>query len=737
MTQPPPNPNPGRRRSMPSQRRTPSTSAQLNQLLQHQQDMVDQITQTMGALQNVANVLDAGLYQGLLGAGAGNPYIRSNTQANRRRATMGDHAIRPDVGLGVNPNYGRGLGGLRRTLARGLEGRFGTSAGSTYQRTFDRHGNHAGWIERQSDGTIIQHDSPDAISESDIAAAGRRATTSGILGAVGEGGAIAGLRAVPYVGAAVLGAEAIHEGATFITDQRAANAQYQSIYGGSNLSGLGQRADQFGFQLGQLFGGGMTWGQSQQAFQGVSALGLQGPQRSSDLTFISENYNRMGVSVSDSLKLVTTATQDLNESLTGLQEGLTKTRQAAIASGQSGNTGTQIMTQNYGALAQNYADTTGGVAGVASTISRIQAGLGRYMSGVSIAPMLNDPNQIAIMASHLGMTPTQVIGAIQNNDRSVYRGIDWNLSRTLAPTLSNPDIRNFIQSRITSAGGPDKLTPDQIQIFTSELMKRRDFNVNALMNQLQSAGITGESPQQAASLLFSNLGGKLNFEQAGREQRVVRPDQSAGVGYVSSGGRGGGAESFDFTRTGVNPVIDDALRRLGRYSVEVDTGSGKRIVDIKTAARYYPDQVAKGTAIVMGTGGKTVSQMLGNERQNKVLTSFSGSGTQIYGSNLHHITPQTNYNSTKVDPGKAGTSKDDLSSRQGMSVSAYNKMVATQASKTKADSASAKTSGTVLIKPSPELQRLLQFTPSGNVAIANSSAAQGLTPQPGFIPGTN
>jgi hypothetical protein len=285
-----------------------------------------------------------------------------NVGPNGGRPIMPQHQSRPGMNTpaGNNPNYGRGLGGVRRHIATGLQRRYGTP-GNTYEPLYEdpaNPNNQTGWrVRDHAAGRIFRTDvgsiSPEEADAANAAAQGA-ATRGGILGAFGEAGLVGGIRAVPYLGAAVMGAEAVHEAVAFAGNQRAANAQYQSIYGGTNFAQFGQRTQQYGFQLGQLFGGGLTWDQSQQAFQGISSLGYQGAQRSNDLNFVVQNYKNLGVSVSDSLKLITEASQNLNESLTGLRTGLENTRNAAIATGQSGTVGTQMFRTGYAcALYQN------------------------------------------------------------------------------------------------------------------------------------------------------------------------------------------------------------------------------------------------------------------------------------------------------------------------------------------------------------------------------------------------
>jgi hypothetical protein len=162
-----------------------------------------------------------------------------------------------------------------------------------------------------------------------LAEAGGAALGGGIMAGVG-------IAAIPIT-AAVLG---LHE----MESQRATNAAIQSQIGGSNFSAYGTRAQGLGFGLTQM--GTMSMGMANQAFSGVTDMGLQGGDRSNALNFITSNYSSMGMSVADSLNLVNTSVKAGNANLSALAATLDAVTNSAAAA----SVNTEQARQNFSAM---------------------------------------------------------------------------------------------------------------------------------------------------------------------------------------------------------------------------------------------------------------------------------------------------------------------------------------------------------------------------------------------------
>jgi hypothetical protein len=583
----------------------------------------------------------------------------------------------------------RGLTGLRRRVADQLHQNFGHKSGSTFDAIYDRDNNHIGYRETRTDGSRVTRNLSDPELAEDLAAAGKRAGVSRVVGGFSNGGLLAGTRAIPYAGAALTAAEAVHEGFVRFGKERQANAQYQSIYGGSNLEGMGQRFQGEGFKLGQQFSGGLTGPQSDEAFKGVSALGFRGPQRSSDLNFISANYKSLGVGVSQSLELISTASKNLNTNLSGLKDSLKSVSAAAKETGQNAGAARAVFSSNY-------ANISGAVPGVAaapisSALSTMQTSMGRSMQGLDFSSAftsLGGQAQLAPLAAGAngqhGLTISQFRSQELTNPSGSLQAFDTLMAQIAAPFLTS-DVQNAINQAVSNVpGGKDAIAanPDLVgQLVTPKILNIVNADaVAAAYGRIQS--LQGIDPVRAVTLLimqYLGLAGNTSAQYQ-KQQQGKQQDYSKFLNKVMGGGS-----------KGLNPVVDDALSTLKGKNVVVNTSKGQQVVSIQTAAKNYTDQVAKGTAIVADTG-QSIKDALGGEAE----TNYKGPDTS----------------------GKT----PDSSLLKSIPYSEYQKLI---------NQGGGKTTGQVVITPSKELQQLLSFQATGNVSIANTGASLGVPPAPG------
>jgi hypothetical protein len=633
-----------------------------------------------------------------------------------RPRMSGNQSQRPrhgsqDYGVG---QHGTGINGVRSMVADQLHARVGAGSGPEFQATYDDSGSHTGYIQYNQDGSTTHRKPNEPGIEGEVQQAARRGSRSKIISGFTQGGMLRGARAVPMLGPAVIGAEAVHEGFVQFGKQREANTQYQSIYGGTNLQGMGQRFQQSGFRLGQLFSGGLTGNQSDEAFRGVSRLGFQGQQRGTDLNFISSNYKSMGMGVSESLQLIETASKNLNTSLKGLQDGLKSVTSAAKETGQSAQAARQVFSSNYASIAQ--ANPGVGASGLANAISTQQVGLGRNMQGLNFTQNFTTQGGIAMLSQLSGGLngPGESMSAFRAD---VLTGSDKALTAndTLVAKITNrfltPQVKAAIEQAVSQIPGGRATIKSQPDIVGAQITPKILPLVNSdeILSAFGQMGQTGLDPIRAVTLLiqtylgqFGNTKGQHDEMMAQKQQNLSKlaPGTSAsGNNAVGRGGHGGGG----IGTKGVNPVVDDAVSQLKGQHVIVQSAGGARVVSVEEAAKSYTDQIAKGTA-TMADGnnvGQTVSQALGGEAE----TNYQGGDT-------------SNYVASKGQT----TKTSGLNSDRGMTVDAFN-----ESQKKKAD----KTAGTVIIQPSQQLLQLLSFQANGNVSIATGGAASNSVPVPG------
>ncbi len=200
----------------------------------------------------------------------------------------------------------------------------------------------------------------------DFAAAGG-ATLGGLAGPVGIG-----------IGAVGMG---LHE----LESQRATNAAIQAQVGGSNFSAFGTRLQGLGFALSNL--GDMGMGQSRQAFSGVTDLGLQGGNRASALDFIMSNYNNLGMSVSDSMEVLSDSVKSGRTNLQALAATLDDVTNSAQAAQVNTEVARQSFTNMYqGAISAGVSTSGAGILAAANTNVASTLGLSGQSTRFGQAP---------------------------------------------------------------------------------------------------------------------------------------------------------------------------------------------------------------------------------------------------------------------------------------------------------------------------------------------------------------
>ena len=232
------------------------------------------------------------------------------------------------------------------------------------------------------------------------------------LGATLGGGVMAG------VGMAAIPVAAIGLGLHEMETQRGINAQIQSQIGGSNFSAFGTRAQGAAFGLSEM--GTMGMGMANQAFMGVTDMGLQGGKRSDALNFIQSNYVGMGMSIADSLALVSasvkTGTANLQQ-LAGVLDNVTN-------SAQSAGVNTEVARQSFSSMFQSAVSTSGGMNASQGAIyaSAQQTMFNRLgMAGVGLTAA---PAPVGLLAAESGPTPGQAAAHTMGNN-----GAGWALAQ--------------------------------------------------------------------------------------------------------------------------------------------------------------------------------------------------------------------------------------------------------------------------------------------------------------------
>lgn len=445
----------------------------------------------------------------------------------------------------------------------------------------------------------------------------------------------------PIGGALAIGAVG-YEGAKMVADQRAKNAQYQAIMGGSNFAGFGQRAQEEAFRLKNIFTLGS--GQAEQAFMGTTQLGMRGGERGGAINMMVNTYKDLGMSISQSLEAVSVQAKSGYENFTALEDSLSKVSAAAKQTAQNAEMVRQSFINTYSTLTQ----TVGGSASTLSTataVSQMQTGLGRQFANVNFGGITGQ-NQMYMMASQAGMSYNQFLGHALGNSSFLPGQINTLQSKILgeAGTSAQAAIGSALKSQqFTSSTG--KLSPSQIQDLTTQLLQNGQLPpVPQIQQMLQLLGIdtSNMSPQQIAEYYVAQQAGqtqlntnnpagtrKLNAQQQAALKAGVAGvqgandvNQATGIGPLGAAAKKAGIDvgTIDVTkgsrsndllrqaylkqvsRTGQNSgLVDQMLRQAGTWGKNlytVQTAQGAKTVNFQDLITHYADQAATGAVTV-------------------------------------------------------------------------------------------------------------------------------------------
>lgn len=605
----------------------------------------------------------------------------------------------------------------------------------------------------------------------------------GLIGGLGSGQGVAGTlegiasgggqgEQVAKVGAGVLGGLGAIGGiggevASKIQSQRAQNAYWQRITGGSNFSGFGQRLQEKGFELGNIFT--MSPQQSNQLFQGASEMGLTGTDRNQALNEGLELYKKFGMTVQQSLQLMSISAMHGNTSFQSLTQTLDKVTQSAKEAGVNTDTARQNFASLYNSAASVMGGTGGGggAAGIAGAQSQVLSALGREFQNVNLGG-LNSPQGLNYQAAEMGIplgqyqarlrqpanpnqiNPSQSTGSIlaaQGQQKQILTDIN-SASNGM---FRDPQWQQFVQSH--KGQQIDPANPD-LQRVMEQLQSKYNVDQQTLESVLQSQGITGIDPAQvlnvAGSLAASaGQGGAAGqgflvqqaIQSAQRSQPTAITNQGARARAEVTAGLPGGAAgttsaggSSGFFATHQNQL--DAAQKAYEQSFLTNKKLGQ----------------ATGQKGATGERSPIIEQLLANDRSQKIEVSTTG-GKRVVG-----LDEAIKYYSDQLQSGTASIASTGQSVTQATGVAAvqnpqtgYKTGSAEDQSKGKQGkgqigqtedqykkSSGKGGGGTLVVEAGPGLQNLIKMTGYGNVYVdpsqsGNNAPSTNANPSPAYL----
>lgn len=624
---------------------------------------------------------------GLLGDGPIHGGRRNSQMDLMTHIANGGHPDTFDPNQYMTPgrNHPTSYGELQRNMrvrtARSINKKFGEPAKlPTLEGQYDDDGNLTHYNYDAKDGSPEEQIAPDDPRREHLAseiANGYRGVklTSKVAGAFARGGAGAGIKAIPVLGTAVAVGEGVNEAAEWITEQRAANAQYQAIEGGGNFStGVSERLNKFGARLSERFSGGMTGEQSDQLFDTLTSQGFTGQQREGYFQTASQNYKDLGMDPSDTAELISIAAKRSNTALVGLNESIRSVTDTAIKYGQSAQSARQQFAKNTEQLAAS------GMQGdalftTAAADTNVVTSMGRSMANVSFAGMNNEMVN-RIEATQAGMPYGRYMAEREDNPQLGLKAQDKLVTQLTRGSISGK-VGTSLDQAIEAAGGKDKVLADpglQRDVI-KQVEKETGADFSNIARTLSKYGVEGVDPNDPTSAgvvaLREKLGGGSAFEQEGEKSKakydqVDLSDEDRKKAQNTKGRRTGLNGVVDDLKHGVvagidlNPfdsyeggtngagdttdpnyvnaqeelksgkkdqtigqLLDPAKGLAGNENVgvKVKTKDGDKVVPMSTAISKYRDQVAKGTATIVDPDdpekdGKSVKDITGGAESN-------------------------------------------------------------------------------------------------------------------------
>jgi hypothetical protein len=359
-------------------------------------------------------------------------------------------------------------------------------------------------------------------------------------------------------------------------------------------------------------------GMANQAFMGVTDMGLQGGKRSNALDFITQNYVGMGMSISDSLALVSqsvkTGTANLQQ-LAGVLDNVTN-------SAQSAGINTDAARQSFSSMFQS-ATSVGGMnatqgAIYASARQNMFSQLGQAGVGLTATPA-----PVGLLAAEAGLTPGQASARSMGPGAATWIGNQQ--QKAISQIASGPNAVYSSQQLAQAAQGHG------LSQFMSQMPGGRDEMISVLssaaigmnasqLSQLDNGPLTQLYAQQtrpgALNVGISTANAVSSINSAINANRPK--DSTWGLGATWTMGL------HNHQLTGATTNIDNYINKHGSGDKNVSIINS--LVSKGLDARVYgTDYGGQGGVPGQPAGSETVQAALGDPRTFKAL--MEGHGT--------------------------------------------------------------------------------------------------------------
>jgi hypothetical protein len=380
-------------------------------------------------------------------------------------------------------------------------------------------------------------------------ALGRMSTTLGALGEEGGAGALASILPEAAAGpagwavaGATLGFEGIKRGAAFVANQRAENARFQAIMGGSNIAGFGQRAQQSAFRYGQL--GVMGGEQANQLFMGITETGLRGKERQRGLDFAVSEYKRLGMTVEESLNVINVAVQRGKTNFADLGQSLEGVSDAAAKAGVNTEKARKVFLDTYTSLTGAF-----GAQGAQASTAAGFSTQNRLTQNINVGGTFANRSVLMMAAANSGISVQnlQALGRSPNpTDQSRFAGVISKQFQVGAQVALGPEGKQAVLDAVRSAGGKQgqRLSPEQYNLVIMTVLRdpRTQGTIAGIPGGAQQIlqQMTGQSAPDDNSAWIQIIdvlnGGYSPQKQVKQQQQAAHQAALGSRGLFSGGG---------------------------------------------------------------------------------------------------------------------------------------------------------------------------------------------------------
>jgi hypothetical protein len=309
-----------------------------------------------------------------------------------------------------------------------------------------------------------------------------------------------------------------------VVSQRNKNMQYQSVEGGSNFAGFGERIKEEQAVIGTM--GMFSSGEARAAYKGVTSLGYNersknapGQNRQEAMDFLYKGKSQYGQSIDEGLQALQVASRSADISFVKLAQSL---GEVADTAGKAGVNAKVAREQFISAM--DAAVSTGYGAGSVTASKIATQTATSYGRGYAQSVDLNGKfsrSQRYLTASQFGLSQPQAV-QMQRNQPAQWARLQSVKDQTVINTSFGPAFKSAIQKKIKQYGGKKAIKGNDALAANIgfEAAAETGENTDAVQDVASNlSGIQFQTPDAAMAWIVNNLGGNTEGAQAIEEQK--------------------------------------------------------------------------------------------------------------------------------------------------------------------------------------------------------------------------